>query len=107
MPDLHPFWAGVQYELAKCGFIDAAVEHPGIAAGVGAAGLGLGALTVHGLRKTFNEGRPLGVPRPPPPPIKKGFGWKGMAVAGLAGGAASLYGAHKFKQKMEQRRQEA
>lgn len=99
-----------QDTTGKVAFINEAIEHPGIVAGVGAVGLGAGALTVHGLRKTFNEGRPLGVPRPPPakPGIKPGFmskrrfGFKGLAVAGLAGAAATLYGAHKLKERREQ-----
>lgn len=103
MNEMHPFWQGVLHELEKHAIIDEAVQHPVAAAGVGVAGLAAGAGAVHVLRKTFNEGRPLGVPRPPLQKIVKGFGWKGMAGAGLAGGAAALYGAHKLKQRQQER----
>ena len=107
--ELHPFWKGVQDEFQKQGIWDAladvpgmAMAHPALAAGVAGTGLLAGIGAVKGLR-ALQGGKPLFGAKPAAgaaeAAAKKGFGWKGLA---LAGGAGALGTAYLMRKKHEE-----
>jgi hypothetical protein len=102
--DLHPFWMGFYGEVEKLGFVDPGVaaeyaaEHPVVAASAVGVPLGLAAIGAKRAiqRRMAAKAAPAAAAAAAAP---KGFGLKGLAVAG---GLGALGGYMMGKKKSEQ-----
>lgn len=100
MSKLHPFWAGFYDEVEKVGLdpgvaLEYAKEHPWLTGAAVGVPLGLGAIALkRGIHKAFSK--PPAVPAAATAP--KGFGLKGLALAGGAG----LLGGYMFGRRKKE-----
>lgn len=99
MLDMHPFWRGFYSEVEKVGFVDPdtakqyALEHPIVAASAVGVPLGLGVIAAkRAISKRMNTPK---VPAGEAAKVTKGFGMKGLALAGGAG----LLGGYMLSKK--------